>query len=144
MKAEMKLRHSVLLVPALIFLVVIVLGLVFKDSFVPTLTAVFETLMWDLGWLVSITMLIFVFFVLTVIFHPIGNIRLGGPNAKPKMSYWQWFVVSLCAGIGTGVVFWGAVEPLLFAMEPAPSLGLESGSRRPYSGECAPPFCTGR
>lgn len=128
MKAEMKLRHSVLLVPALIFLVVIVLGLVFKDSFVPTPTAVFETLMWDLGWLVSITMLIFVFFVLTVIFHPIGNIRLGGPNAKPKMSYWQWFVVSLCAGIGTCVVFWGAVEPLLFAMEPAPSLGLESGS----------------
>lgn len=49
MKAEMKLRHSVLLVPALIFLVVIVLGLVFKDSFVPTLTAAFETLMWDLG-----------------------------------------------------------------------------------------------
>lgn len=128
MKQKTGLRPAVLLVPSLIFLGVILLGFAFGDAFIATLTAAFESVMYNLGWLVSLTMLVFVIFVLVVIFHPIGNIRLGGPNAKPKMTYWQWFVVSLCAGIGTGVVFWGAVEPLLFTMEPAPSLGLEPGS----------------
>lgn len=89
---------------------------------------VVEALAQALGWFVSLTMLAFVIFMLVVIFHPMGNIRLGGPNAKPKMNYWQWFTVALCAGIGTGVVFWGAVEPILFTFEPAPSLGLEPGS----------------
>lgn len=73
-------------------------------------------------------MLLFIIFCLVVMFGPMGKIRLGGPNARPKMTYWQWFAVALTAGIGTGVVFWGAVEPLLFTMEPAPSLGMESGS----------------
>lgn len=128
MKSPLKLRYSVLLVPTTIFVVVIILGLIYKETFVPTLSAAFESLMWHCGWIVSLTMLALVAFVVTFLFHPVGNIRLGGPNAKPKMSYWQWFAVSLCAGIGTGVVFWGAVEPLLFAMEPAPSLGYASGS----------------
>lgn len=125
---NLKLRYPVFFVPTLIFTTVIILGLLFKDSFVPTLKGAFEILMCNCGWLVSLTMLVFVIFLLVILFHPIGNIRLGGPNAKPKMSYWQWFVVSLCAGIGTGVVFWGAVEPLVFTFEPAPSLGLKPGS----------------
>ena len=128
MKEPLKLRYSVLLVPFIIYLVVIVLGLTYNETFIPTLSKAFESLMWNGGWLVSITMLIFVIFMVVVIFHPMGDIKLGGPNAKPKMTYWQWFVVSLCAGIGTGVVFWGSVEPLLGAMEPAPSLHLAPGS----------------
>lgn len=59
---------------------------------------------------------------------PLGRIKLGGPNAQPKFSYMQWFGISLCTGIGAGVVFWGAAEPLLFAMEPSPSTGIEGGS----------------
>lgn len=128
MEKKGKLRWPVLLVPSMIFLVVIIIGFIDEEGFITTLTAGFEKLMESLGWLVSLTMLAFVIFMVVVIFHPIGNIRLGGPNAKPKMSYWQWFVIALCAGIGTGVVFWGAVEPILFTMDPSPSLGIEPGS----------------
>ena len=127
-KKKTQLRPAVLLVPSAIFIVVIILSLVIGQPFTDTLTKGFEILQYNLGWVVSLTMLLFVAFVAVVIFHPIGKIKLGGPNAKPKMSYWQWFVVSLCAGIGTGVVFWGAVEPLVFTFEPAPSLHLEPGS----------------
>ena len=128
MKKKVELRPAVLLVPTIIFLVVIAASIVWGDVFIAALTEAFEVLMYDIGWLVSLIMLLFIVFCLVVIFHPIGKIRLGGPNAKPKMTYWQWFVVALCAGIGTGIVFWGAVEPLLFTMEPAPSLGIEPGS----------------
>lgn len=128
MKNRVELRPAVLLVPTIIFLAVIIASILWGDVFIDALTAAFETLMYDIGWFVSLIMLLFMVFCLVVIFHPIGRIRLGGPNAKPKMTYWQWFVVALCAGIGTGIVFWGAVEPILFTYEPAPSLGIEPGS----------------
>lgn len=125
---KIKLRWPVLLIPSGIFAAVIIAGIINGDVFITTLKGAFEALMENLGWLVSWTMLAFVIFMLVLIISPMGNIRLGGPNAKPKMNYWQWFTVALCAGIGTGVVFWGAVEPVLFTFEPAPSLGLEPGS----------------
>lgn len=128
MKNKIKIRPAVLLVPTAIFLVVIILGILDGTTFIKVLTSAFETMMSGFGWFVSITMLLFIVFCLVVMFGPMGKIKLGGPNAKPKMTYWQWFAVALTAGIGTGVVFWGAVEPLLFTMEPAPSLGLEAGS----------------
>lgn len=128
MKNKVKVRYAVVLVPTLIFAVVLILGILDGNAFIAALTSAFELVMHKMGWVVSITMLLFIIFCLVVLFGPMGKIRLGGPNAKPKMSYWQWFAVALTAGIGTGVVFWGAVEPLLFTMEPAPSLGLEPGS----------------
>ena len=122
------IRSTVLFVPSAIFIIVLIAGFIDIKTFNSVLTGVFERLMVNMGWLVSLTMLVFVIFCLTMLFHPIGKIRIGGPNAKPKMTRWQWFAVSLCAGIGTGVVFWGAVEPLLFTMQPAPSLGIAPGS----------------
>lgn len=119
------LRIAVIFIPAVIFAALIIVGAVDAKSFVATLTVAFEALMKNCGWMVSVTMLLFVFFMLFLFVHPIGNIKLGGPNAKPNLGMWQWFSISLCAGIGTGIVFWGAVEPLLFTMEPAPGMDLE-------------------
>lgn len=128
MKDKVKLRPAVLLVPTAIFAVVLAFGIVDGNAFISALTGAFQLMMEKFGWAVSITMLLFIVFCIVVLVGPMGKIRLGGPNAKPKMTYWQWFAVALTAGIGTGVVFWGAVEPLVFTFEPAPSLGLTPGS----------------
>ena len=122
------IRMGVLLVPSIIFIAVIIIGLIDEAGFVAISTSLFEQLMWNMGWLVSLTMLVFIIFVLVIIFHPIGRVRFGGKNAKPTLSYWQWFALALASGIGSGIVFWGAVEPVLFAMQPAPSLNLQPGS----------------
>lgn len=89
---------------------------------------VMNNLMSGLGWAVALVMLLMVILCVAIMVTPLGKIKLGGPNAKPKFSYIQWFGISLCTGIGAGVVFWGAAEPLLFAMEPSPSTGLLPGS----------------
>ena len=122
------LRMSVILIPGLIFISVITLGFYFGDYFIATLNTAFEWLMWNAGWMLSIGMLLFVGFMVVLLFHPIGKIKLGGQKAKPNMTYWQWFAVSLTAGIGTGIVFWGSANPLLHTMNPAPGLGYEAGS----------------
>lgn len=89
---------------------------------------VMNNLMWNLGWFVSLVTLGAVILCIVIMVTPMGKIKLGGPNATPKFTYMQWFGISLCTGIGAGVVFWGSAEPLLFTMEPSPSTGLESGS----------------
>lgn len=68
-------------------------------------------------------------FMLLILVHPIGKVKLGGKDAKPEYSLWNWFAISLCAGIGTGIVFWGAVEPLRFAVEPQLSTGITPNTR---------------
>lgn len=89
---------------------------------------VMNNLMSGLGWAVCLVMLFMVILCVVIMLSPLGKIKLGGPNAKPKFTYMQWFGISLCTGIGAGVVFWGAAEPLLFAMEPSPSTGFAAGS----------------
>lgn len=123
-----KFRPLILILPGALFLIMLVFVLIDATAFYDTLNSFFINMMTNLGWFVSLVMLFFVLFCIIVLFSPMGKIRLGGPKAKPKFSYMQWFAISLCTGIGAGVVFWGAAEPLLFAMEPAPSLGLTPGS----------------
>lgn len=64
-----------------------------------------------------------------VLVHPVGRVRLGGRDAKSEYGLWTWFAISLCASIGTGIVFWGGLRsPLQFAVEPQMSAGIEGGT----------------
>lgn len=129
MKEKVKVKWSVMSVTVVLFAVMLAAILINAEIFYDILNnLVMNNLMWGTGWVSSIVCLIMVVFLLAVMFTPMGKIKLGGPNAKPKFTKMQWFGISLCTGIGTGVVFWGAAEPLLFAMEPSPSTGLVSGS----------------
>ena len=126
---ERGIRPAVILVPVIIFVTLIAIGIVDSGTFLTMLNAFFSSLMVNGSWLVSIGTLGFVLFMLLILVHPIGKVKLGGKDAKPEYSLWNWFAISLCAGIGTGIVFWGAVEPLRFAVEPQLSTGITSNTR---------------
>ncbi|AJA08380.1 BCCT transporter [Sphingopyxis fribergensis] len=59
---------------------------------------------------------------------PLGGRIIGGPDAKPILTRWRWFAVTLCTTIATGILFWGAAEPLFHLNDPPAMLGLEPGS----------------
>lgn len=124
-----ELRWVVILVPVLIFFTLIVIGILAPEKFLKVLNQCFTELMINGGWLISLGTLLFVIFMLVILFHPVGKVKLGGKDAKPEYSTWNWFAISLCAGIGTGIVFWGAVEPLLFTVQPQMNSGIEANSR---------------
>ena len=52
--------------------------------------------------------------VAVVTFSKLGSMRIGGKDAKPKYSFWTWFVLTLTGGIATGIVTWGVNEPLIY------------------------------
>jgi len=45
---------------------------------------------------------------------PAGRIRLGGHNAVPEFTTPSWLAMLFSAGIGIGLMFWGAAEPLAY------------------------------
>ena len=127
-KPSYNIRFGVMAIPSIVFAIVIIIGIVNNDAFVSALWSVFMWLMNNIGWGIELGCLGFVIFLLVLWIHPIGKIKFGGKDAKPKFSTWNWWAISLCAGIGTGIVFWGPVEPLIHSFEPATATGLKSGS----------------
>nr|KAH0481949.1 MAG: hypothetical protein KVP17_004640 [Porospora cf. gigantea B] len=57
-------------------------------------------------------------------FSKFGNIRIGGKDAKPDLTMWQWFSICLCSGIGTGILFWGMGEPMFHYAHPPEATGI--------------------
>ena len=56
---------------------------------------------------------ILIFCVLLAIL-PVGRIRIGGTSAKPEFSTPSWLAMLFSAGVGIGLMFWGAAEPLAY------------------------------
>lgn len=128
-KKKYKIKWPVMSITVVAFALILIAIIVNAEGFYNVLNnLIMGNLMWGLGWVASLVCLIMVIFCIVIMVTPIGKIKLGGPDAKPEYTYFQWFGISLCTGIGAGVVFWGAAEPLLFAMEPSPSTGIVSGS----------------
>lgn len=80
-----------------------------------------------LGWVCANFGAFFLLFALVIVFVTLGfsftrfgDIRLGGPDARPEFSRPTWFVVALNGCIGTGILFWAMGEPIFhFAAPPA-------------------------
>jgi len=66
----------------------------------------------NFGWFYLISATGFLLFAIYLIFSRYGNIKLGKPGDKPEYSYISWFAMLFSAGMGIGLVFWGAAEPL--------------------------------
>ncbi|MFA1642741.1 BCCT family transporter [Chryseomicrobium imtechense] len=64
------------------------------------------------GWYYLIIVGLMVVFTLFLIFSPYGKIRLGKDTDRPAYSRPTWFAMLFSAGMGIGLVFWGAAEPL--------------------------------
>ena len=80
----------------------------------------------DFGWfyllLVTLIVLVCGFFVLS----PMGQIKLGEPDSKPEYSTGSWIAMLFSAGMGIGLVFYGAAEPLSHFANKTPHAAPES------------------
>ncbi|WP_181347651.1 BCCT family transporter [Thalassobacillus sp. CUG 92003] len=64
------------------------------------------------GWYYLLIVTLFVGFCLYMIFSPYGKMKLGKPEDKPDYSYSTWFAMLFSAGMGIGLVFYGAAAPI--------------------------------
>ncbi|SCT41273.1 glycine betaine uptake BCCT transporter [Staphylococcus caeli] len=103
---------------AILVAIVVVIGAVMPTQF-DTVTNNIKLWITDkLGWYYLILTTFIVFFCIFLIFSPIGKLKLGKPNDKPEFNTISWFAMLFSAGMGIGLVFYGAAEPMAHFASP--------------------------
>ena len=64
--------------------------------------------------LFTISMSSFILVIFFLIISPFGKIRLGGDNTTPEFGFISWTCMLFAAGVGIGMTFYGAAEPLSY------------------------------
>ncbi len=106
---------------AIIILLFIVLTLLIGKPMEEVFTRTQEGVTTNAGWLLVLSVNIFLAFSLYFAFSKMGSIRLGGPKAKPDFSTFAWFAMLFSAGMGIGLLFFSVAEPIMhFSNPPVP------------------------
>jgi len=107
-------HNPVFFIAASLVISFIGLTLAFPDTASATLLATRGWVLETFDWLfVSAVNFLFVF-ALFVMVSPMGRLRIGGREAKTEFSTMSWLAMLFSAGIGIGLMFWGAAEPLAY------------------------------
>lgn len=71
-----------------------------------------------LGWLILLLATASMILCLWLAIGPHRRQRLGTPDSRPEFSTASWIAMLFAAGMGTGLVVWGAAEPALHMLRP--------------------------
>src|SRR5690606_2227962 len=95
----------------------------FPEATGDALAAIQTNIVSGFGWYYVIIVAGFVVFALWMGLSRFGDIKLGQDDDEPEFGLMSWFSMLFAAGMGIGLVFWGAAEPLtFFASDPKPGM----------------------
>lgn len=114
--------------PVVLLLLALLFSLVDFDGFHAWATTANNWILTRFDWLFSLASFAAVLLVTWVAISPLGKVRVGGPKAKPILKRWNWFAITLCTTIATGILFWGTAEPIFHINSPPGFSGAEAHS----------------
>lgn len=116
--------------PAIIVLIAfIIAGIIWQAEVGAFMTKLLYGMADYFGAYINLLSLIFIFLAVGFIICRYGDVTIGGKDAKPEYSMPTWCGMSICSGIGTGLLFWAMGEPIFHFMT-TPTAIAEAGSRR--------------
>lgn len=98
-------------------------GLVAPESFGSFSSNALNFVVTNFGWAYVLFGTIFVIFVICIAASKFGTIRLGKINEEPEFSTVSWIAMMFAAGMGIGLMFYGASEPLNYFKSGVPGHG---------------------
>ena len=104
--------------PVVLLLSALVFSLADFDGFYAGVSAANRWVLTRFDWLFSYASFAAVVLIGWVMISPLGAVRIGGPDAKPILNRWNWFSITLCTTIATGILFWGIAEPMFHIKAP--------------------------
>lgn len=128
----------VFLLPAILMSFVVVIGFAAPDLFSSAANAAFNFMLDKFSWFYALGTFLLLAFCFWAGFSKYGNIKLGGKDAEPEMSFFKWFAIAVTSGIAIGIVFYGIAEPITNFATPPGFLGIEGQSVE--AAESAVPF----
>ncbi|MEL7027959.1 MAG: BCCT family transporter [Pseudomonadota bacterium] len=108
------LHNPVFFISAATILMFIVGTLLFPETAGAWMNGARDWTLSNFDWLFVIATNVVLMFCIGVGVSPLGRIRLGGPDAKPEFSTMSWLSMLFSAGVGIGLLFYGAAEPMAY------------------------------
>jgi len=108
----------VFLTSAGLIAVFVAISLLYSDKAFSVFTAAKDNVSTGAGWFFMLSTNFFLVTCLYLLFSKAGNIRLGGPKAKPDFTFLQWMAMLFSAGMGIGLVYWSVAEPVFHFFSP--------------------------
>lgn len=126
-------HNPVFFISAIVIVAFVILTLLFGETAVgffnwlrPAMTNTFD-------WPLLLAGNAFVLFSLVLVVTPLGNVRLGGVDARPDFGYMGWFSMLFAAGMGIGLMFFGVSEPLSHYASSFGGVVVENGVRTDWA-----------
>ena len=116
-------RNYVLIFSLLLTATVVSVGIFFPEKFNYISTKLFNVLVDKFSPMYLLLMLGIFVFSLYLAFSKYGDIKLGKENDTPEFSNIVWFSMLFGAGMGIGLVFFGAWEPMSHFVNPLNAVG---------------------
>ncbi len=110
---------------ALVALLVLAAGIA-PGPFNAFVQSILVELVRGVGWLYLVVVFLALSFLMYLAFGRFGNLRIGGEDADPDFSRGSWMSMLFAAGMGIGLVFWGAAEPISHFVKPPEGLAPQS------------------
>lgn len=108
----MKKLPAVFIISTSLLSAIVLIGM-FAPSFLGTITASIQSYITDyFGWYYLIVVTYFLLVCFYLFLTPVGRIKLGKNDDKPDFSRGSWLAMLYSAGMGIGLVFYGAAEPI--------------------------------
>ncbi len=95
-------------------------GVFFTDNLATVAETTLNRIIDNFGWLFVLTSSGFVVLATVLAFSRFGSIRLGRDGERPEFSTASWVAMMFSAGMGIGLMFYGASEPIMHMAGPPP------------------------
>ena len=125
-------RKGVFIPAFVIMAIVVAIGFINNEGLAKGAKAFFGFSLGKFGWLYQLVAVVSVVVIAIVTCSKLGDMRIGGANAKPKYPFGTWFAMILTGGIAVGIVNWGINEPLIYygnVYGELDQLGIQAGTQ---------------
>ncbi len=130
--------------PAIVILLTFILaGVLWTEQVGAVMTKLLYAMADYFGAYINLLSLTFIILAVVFLVGRYGDVIIGGEDAKPEYSMASWCAMSICSGIGTGLLFWAMGEPIFHYMLTPAAIG-EPASRTAgiFAVAQAMEFCT--
>lgn len=105
-------KNTLLIIALALTSVIAVWGIVDTTGLADFASSLVKVLFRSRGWFIMLTVSVLLLVSIWLAFSPYGKIKLGKDDDQPEFSTVSWLTMLFAAGMGVGLLYWGAAEPI--------------------------------
>ncbi|AKN32894.1 BCCT transporter [Clostridium carboxidivorans P7] len=113
-----KINLPIALLAVGLLIAMVIPMVLFPDGSAAVISNFYSAMTLNFPWLFLIIAFLSAVFAVFIMFSKYGDIRLGGPEAKPHYKLFTWISMNMCSAAGAGILIFGMVEWMYYVKTP--------------------------